>query len=490
MSTDALVCNLADVSLGDIAVVGGKNASLGEMIRHLSPLGVRVPLGFCTTAHAFRRFLKVNALDEPIAALLARLDTRSLSNLSEVSAGIRALILAAPLPDDLVEACAEAMRDAYMETGALAVRSSATAEDLPDASFAGQHDSFLNIRSREGLMAAIRRCYASLYNDRAVKYRLDHGFDHAKVAISVGVQYLVRADLGSSGVAFSVDPDSGCEQFLYVTGAWGLCETIVQGAVNPDEYYLYRPNIGSAKRSLVYRRCGEKSVMMVLETQRGSTRPVATITTPHAQSRAWTLTLPQAEQLAEWCMLIERHYGRRMDIEWACDGTTDELFIIQARPMTSHIGESHAHVLAYELNGSSTVLCEGDAVGRGIVSGPVRVVASLADAPKVNEGDIIVARITNPDWNALLRKAVGIVTDVGGRTSHASIIARELGIPAVVGTTEATRMLADGQVVTLSCLPGQDGKVYEGALPWTVREEEPMAIPITETSAMLILADP
>ncbi|MFM8437214.1 MAG: PEP/pyruvate-binding domain-containing protein, partial [Candidatus Kapaibacterium sp.] len=229
MSTDALVCNLADVSLGDIAVVGGKNASLGEMIRHLSPLGVRVPLGFCTTAHAFRRFLKVNALDEPIAALLARLDTRSLSNLSEVSAGIRALILAGPLPDDLVEACAEAMRDAYMETGALAVRSSATAEDLPDASFAGQHDSFLNIRSRKGLMAAIRRCYASLYNDRAVKYRLDHGFDHAKVAISVGVQYLVRADLGSSGVAFSVDPDSGCEQFLYVTGAWGLCETVVQG---------------------------------------------------------------------------------------------------------------------------------------------------------------------------------------------------------------------------------------------------------------------
>lgn len=490
MLTDALVCNLADVSLDDIAIVGGKNASLGEMIRHLSPLGVRVPLGFCTTAHAFRRFLKDNDLVEPIAGLLAALDTTDLSNLSSVAGDIRNLILAAPLPDDMVRACAAAMRDAYMETGALAVRSSATAEDLPDASFAGQHDSFLNIRTHEGLMSAIRRCYASLYNDRAVKYRLDHGFDHASVAISVGVQYLVRSDLGSSGVAFSVDPDSGCEQFLYVTGAWGLCETVVQGAVNPDEYYFYKPNIGTEKRSLVYRRCGEKAVMMILETERGATRPVATITTPHGQTKAWTLTMTQAEQLARWCMLIEQHYGRTMDIEWACDGTTNELFIIQARPMTSHIGEASASTQTFTLSGTSRILCKGNAVGRRIVSGPARVITSLADAPRVNPGDIIVAHITNPDWNALLRKAVGIVTDVGGRTSHASIIARELGIPAVVGTMDATEILHDGQVITLSCLPGQEGRVYEGALEWTVREEALMKTPITETSAMLILADP
>lgn len=490
MLTDALVCNLADVSIQDIAFVGGKNASLGEMIRNLSPLGVRVPLGFCTTAHAFRRFLQHNSLAEPIAQDLSQLDTAALSNLSSIAENIRRLILAAPMPQEIVSACTTAMRELYMESVSLAVRSSATAEDLPDASFAGQHDSFLNVRSVEGVISAMRRCYASLYNDRAIKYRLDHGFDHASVAISVGVQYLVRSDMGSSGVGFSVDPDTGCEQFLYLTGAWGLCETIVQGAVNPDEFYFFKPHVGTEHRSLVYRRNGDKAVMMVLETHSGSATPVVTIPTPKAQAKAWTLTLQQAEQLARWCVMIERHYGRKMDIEWACDGMTGELFIIQARPMTSHIGESAFRTPTYSLQSSSSILCSGNAIGRGIVSGPVRVITSLADAPRVHDGDIIVARSTNPDWNALLRKAIGIVTDLGGRTSHASIIARELGIPAVVGATNATEVLKDGQTITLCCLQGQPGRIYEGALSWTVREEAMSKTPITRTAAMLILADP
>ncbi|MFN4769448.1 MAG: phosphoenolpyruvate synthase [Candidatus Kapaibacterium sp.] len=491
MHTDDLILNLADVSMEHIPQVGGKNASLGQMIHHLSPLGVRVPLGFCTTAHAFRRFLTLNNLVEPIGALLEALNATTLSNLGEVGSRIRSLVLAAPLPDELVQACTQAMREASMENVSLAVRSSATAEDLPDASFAGQHDSFLNIRSTQEVLKAIHRCYASLYNDRAIKYRIDHGFDHASVALSVGVQYLVRADVGSSGVAFSVDPDTGCDQFLYVTGTWGLCETIVQGAVNPDEYYCYKPNIGSAKRSLVYRRCGDKAEMMILQNTVGESKPVVTVATPHEKTRAWTLTQQQAEQLAQWCMLIEKHYGRRMDIEWACDGITRQMFIIQARPMTSHTGENiSAAGKTYTLQERSKLLCSGSAVGRQIVSGPARIITSLADAPRVQAGDIIVAHITNPDWNALLKKAVGIVTDLGGRTSHASIIARELGIPAVVGTLNATEVLKDGQIITLSCMQGQDGCVFEGALRWQVTTESAPHTPITQTAAMLILADP
>jgi pyruvate,water dikinase len=473
----------------DIAVVGGKNASLGELLAKLDPLGVRIPDGFAVTAQAWRAFLEHNRLAEGLAAELARLDNVTLVNLAEVGARCRALVAGGKIPDAIASEIADAYRN-LQGPGAIsvAVRSSATAEDLPTASFAGQHDSFLNVSGVDALLAAVLACYVSLFNDRAIKYRIDNGFAHMQVALSVGVQRMVRSDLGSAGVAFTLDPESGFDKVIYITSAWGLGENVVQGAVNPDEFYVFKPALAANRRSIIRRNLGSKEQKMLYAV--GSPKPIVNVPTAPEERNRYSLSEADVLTLARWCQLIETHYGLPMDIEWAKDGNTGELFIVQARPETVH-GSQHApRVREFRLLEKRVALCTGKAVGHAIASGRVCIVNSLADATKVRKGDIIVADITNPDWNAMLRKAVCIVTNKGGRTSHASIVARELGIHAVVGTGNATQVLHDGQVVTVSCAEGDVGAVYADKLRWEETTVDFAAIAPTRTQAMLILADP
>ncbi|MBA3901469.1 MAG: phosphoenolpyruvate synthase, partial [Bacteroidetes bacterium] len=369
-----------------------------------------------------------------------------------------------------------------------AVRSSATAEDLPTASFAGQHDSFLNVKGAENLLNTIHKCYVSIFNDRAIKYRIDNGFDHLKVALSVGVQRMVRADTGSAGVAFTIDPESGFKNIIYITSAWGLGENIVQGAVNPDEFYVFKPSVSNKNKSIISRKMGTKENKMVYAD--GREKDIVNIETTQKERTIFSITDKDVETLAEWCAIIEKHYQMPMDIEWAKDGNTGELFIVQARPETVHGQKKAISIKEYKLLSKAKPICTGKAVGRSIVSGRVSVVHSLADAPKVKQGDIVVADSTNPDWNTLLRKAVSIVTNKGGRTSHASIVARELGIHAVVGAVDATEKLQDGQIVTVSCIEGDEGMVYPGKLEWEEKEINMENLPVTHTKPMFILADP
>jgi pyruvate,water dikinase len=473
----------------DVALVGGKNASLGEMFSILAPAGIRVPDGFALTAEAYREFLATNGLAPQLQQCLDRLDTKTLANLAEVGAACRALLAGGKLPaalQDEILAAHEALNP--QGTLSVAVRSSATAEDLPTASFAGQHDSFLNIAGQERLLAAIQQCYVSLFNDRAIKYRIDNGFEHMQVALSVGVQRMVRADLGSAGVAFTIDPESGSDQVVYITAAWGLGENIVQGAVNPDEFYVFKPAIGKFPRSLIHRTMGAKENKMIY--QEGPGRPIVNVETSAAERATWSLEVADVETLGDWCYRIEQHYGVAMDVEWAKDGQSGELFIVQARPETVHGQQHELTVKEYTLANPPEALCRGKAVGRAIASGRACIVSSLADAAKVRDGDIIVADITNPDWNAMLRKAVSIVTNKGGRTSHASIVARELGIHAVVGTGDATVKLHDGQIITVACSDGDEGQVFDGKLEWEERTINIGSIAPTRTQPMLILADP
>ncbi|MBU1823215.1 MAG: phosphoenolpyruvate synthase, partial [Bacteroidetes bacterium] len=476
------------IDLKSLPQVGGKNASLGEMLQTLGEKGIKVPNGFAVTADAYRFFLEKNSLTKDLTNLLASLDTEDLSNLHEVGEECRTLLRDASLPPEL----REAILSAYERLGgmAVAVRSSATAEDLPTASFAGQHDSFLNILGDDALLKATHNCYVSLFNDRAIKYRIDNGFDHMDVALSVGVQRMVRSDKASAGVIFTLDPETGFQDCIYLTGAWGLGENVVQGAVNPDEYYFFKRSIDKQKTSLIYRRMGEKENTMVYNPDPAADRPIMNITTPPHLREQWILTAEEAEELARWSYTIEKHYQMPMDIEWAKDGLTGELFITQARPETVHNQQKAVSLKEYTLHAPGKPLCTGKAVGSAIVSGRVCIVDSLADAAKVQVGDVIVAEITNPDWNALLRKAVSIVTNKGGRTSHASIVARELGIIAVVGTMDATRVLQDGQIITVSCAEGDAGHVYEGELDWEEKEIPLYIGEETKTAPMYILADP
>lgn len=473
----------------DVATVGGKNASLGEMLSELSPKGIKIPDGFATTAEAFRMFLNENKLSELLEIKLKELDTVKLSNLAEVGETCRFLMSKGGFSTKMKEDFLKAYRElAKGEKISVAVRSSATAEDLPTASFAGQHDSFLNIEGEENLLDAIHRCYVSLFNDRAIKYRVDNNFDHMHVALSVGVQRMVRSDIGSAGVIFSIDPETGFENVIYITSAWGLGENVVQGAVNPDEFYAFKPSIEKGFRSLIYKKLGEKENKMVYA--KGSEKPVANIRTSQAERNAFSLELEEVETLASWSYKIEQHYGMPMDIEWAKDGLTGELFIVQARPETVHGQQSGISVKEYTLLSKAEPITKGKAVGTSIASGRVCIVKSIADSAKVKDGDIIVADITNPDWNSMLRRAVSIVTNKGGRTSHASIVARELGIHAVVGTGDATEKLQDGQIITVSCIEGDEGMIYDGKLEWSEKEINIAAIKPTKTKPMLILADP
>jgi pyruvate,water dikinase len=481
------------ITLKDLPEAGGKNASLGEMFSKLSSLGISVPDGFAITASAYKYFLKANGLEKKLTEVLSKLDRDQMSNLPEIGEACRALIAGAVMPVELTSAITDVYASFSKNQSkefSVAVRSSATAEDLPTASFAGQHESYLNITGAQSVVEACQRCYVSLFYDRAIKYREDNGFDQMQVFLSVGVQKMVRADLGCSGVAFTLDPESGFRNAIYITGTWGLGENIVQGAVGPDEFLVFKPTLEKGFDAIIRRKCGEKEKTMIYATKGIDGKSTLNLdTTPEKRSQI-VLNDTEVHKLAQWCSLIEKHYGFPMDIEWAKDGIDGQLYIVQARPETVQSQKKGSIAKSFHLKEKGKAICTGTAVGKSIVSGRACIINSLDDASKLQQGDIIIADITNPDWNALLKKAVSIVTNKGGRTSHASIIARELGIPAVVGTGNATDVIHDGQIITVSCAEAETANVYDGKLEWTEKEQDLSTVPETQTHPMLILAHP
>ena len=462
------VLSLAASGREDVGRVGGKNASLGEMIGHLDKLGIRVPDGFATTSHAFSEFLAQDGLDASIHGLLDDLDVDDTAALRRTGAQIRQMILGASLPLELREAVGAAWKQlANGEDISVAVRSSATAEDLPEASFAGQQDTLLHVTGLDNVIAGIHRIYASLYNDRAIAYRVHHQFDHRQVSLSVGVQRMVRADLACSGVMFTLDTESGFRNLVLINSSYGLGETIVQGAVNPDEFYVYKPALASGHHAIVRRNLGSKSVKMV-HADRGKER-VLTVPVPDGDRSRFSLTDEEIHSLARQAVAIEEHYGQPMDIEWGKDGKTGELFILQARPETvkSRSGET---MVRFSLKEHSEVLSTGRSIGQRVGAGIARVVASVEEMYLIEPGDVLVTDMTDPDWEPVMKRAAAIVTNRGGRTCHAAIIARELGIPAVVGCGHATRDIRDGTEVTVSCAEGDEGFVYRGRLRYEEHE--------------------
>jgi pyruvate, water dikinase len=479
------------LTLKDVPLVGGKNASLGEMIRELGPIGVQVPHGFATTAAAFRLFLSSNALEPVIAGALADLHAGKVE-LAHAGAKIRKAIVGGKWPDGVRNEILDAYRELCRIGGttelAVAVRSSATAEDLPGASFAGQQETYLNIRGEKALLDACRRCYASLYTDRAIIYRETKGFAHDAVALSVGVQHMVRSDLAGSGVMFSIDTESGYDKVVLINAAWGLGENVVQGTVEPDEYQVFKPLLEREElRPIVARRLGSKRKKMVYRAKGGETRNVPT----SAEERA-SAVLDDGEilQLARWAARIEEHYGCPMDIEWAKDGPEGEIFIVQARPETVQADVAAGTLKSYSLRKKGRLLVEGAAIGAEIATGPVCLIRSAKEIASFVEGSVLVTATTDPDWVPIMKRAKAIVTDHGGRTSHAAIVSRELGLPAIVGTEGATRVLRSGQEVTVSCAEGDRGFVYEGEADFDVEETDLDSLPKTGTKVMLNLANP
>lgn len=481
------------IDLTNLPEAGGKNASLGEMINKLKRLGIKVPEGFAITATAYKHFLQYNKIEDKLKKLLDKIDAKTLNNLSGIAKQCREIVTQATLPEDVKKAILQSYTSMVAEDKgaiAVAVRSSATAEDLPTASFAGQHDSFLNVDGEENLLLAVHKCYVSLFNERAIKYRIDNGFEHMLVALSVGVQRMVRSDKGCAGVIFTIDPESGFKNVIYITGAWGLGENVVQGAVNPDEFWVFKPSIDKNKEAIIGRKLGSKEHTMVYATDPLADSPIHNIETPVHKRSQWILNDAEVQQLARWSYDIEKHYGMPMDIEWAKDGEDNKIYIVQARPETVHSQKGYAKIKNYKLKEKGTVICRGKAVGRTIISGRACIIHSLHEANKLKQGDILVADITNPDWNALLRKVVSIVTNKGGRTSHASIVARELGIAAIVGTGNATQVIKDGQIISVVCNEGDEGQVMDGAVSFEETETDLQKIPVTKTNPMFILADP
>jgi pyruvate,water dikinase len=493
-SPTALVVPFENLRMTDVEAVGGKNASLGEMISEL-PEGVRVPTGFATTAHAFREFLKFDGLSERISAKLKSLDTEDVRALAQVGAEIRAMVEAQPFPADLQKAIADefAKLSAGNPSASFAVRSSATAEDLPDASFAGQQETFLNVVGIEEVMHKMKEVFASLYNDRAISYRVHKGFEHDVVALSAGVQRMVRSDLGAAGVMFTIDTESGFEDVVFITSSYGLGETVVQGAVNPDEFYVHKPMLKAGKKAVIRRNLGSKLIQMVFSTaqEKAATgKLVKTTDVPTEQRNRYSLTDADLEQLAHYALVIEQHYGRPMDIEWGKDGTDGQLYILQARPETVKSQAKGQAEMRYKLKGHGTVLAEGRAIGQKIGTGPVRLVHNIAEMDKVQPGDVLVTDMTDPNWEPVMKRASAIVTNRGGRTCHAAIIARELGIPAVVGCGDATERLKDGTLVTVSCSEGDTGKIYDGLLETEVTEVQRGDMPAIKTKIMMNVGNP
>lgn len=486
---NAYVLPFEQLTMRDVETVGGKNASLGEMIGALARLGVQVPGGFATTAQAYREFLAQGGLDERIRVELANLNVDDVTKLAASGARIRQWILATPFPPGLETAVTAALT--RMSSGkdiAVAVRSSATAEDLPEASFAGQQESFLNVTGTQAVLTAMHEVFASLFNDRAISYRVHQGFDHSAVALSAGVQHMVRSDLGASGVMFTLDTDSGFRDVVFITASWGLGETVVQGAVNPDEFYLYKPALRAGKHAIVRRNLGGKAVKMVYAAP-GSAERVSTVEVPQADRQRFCLSDADLVTLARQALLIEEHYGRPMDIEWARDGATGAIYILQARPETvqSRAGRT---ILRYSLKARSRVLATGRSIGQRIGAGTARVIKGAAEMARVQAGDVLVADMTDPDWEPVMKRAAAIVTNRGGRTCHAAIIARELGIPAVVGCTNATSSIREGQEVTVSCAEGDTGHVYEGLLAFERKQIELDSLPKIPLKIMMNVGNP
>jgi pyruvate,water dikinase len=490
----ALVVPFENLRMTDVEVVGGKNASLGEMISQL-PQGVRVPTGFATTAHAFREFLKFDGLDARINATLDALDTEDVRALAAAGAQIRAMVEAQPFPADLEAAirAAFASLSAGNPQASFAVRSSATAEDLPDASFAGQQETFLNVVGVDEVLHKMKEVFASLYNDRAISYRVHKGFAHADVALSAGVQRMVRSDLGAAGVMFTIDTESGFEDVVFITSSYGLGETVVQGAVNPDEFYVHKPMLRAGKRAVIRRNLGSKLIQMVFSTpeeKAAGGKLVKTVDVPTEQRNRYSLSDADVEQLAHYALVIEQHYGRPMDIEWGKDGTDGQLYILQARPETVKSQAQGKVEQRYKLKGRGAVLAEGRAIGQKIGTGPVRLVHSISEMDKVQPGDVLVTDMTDPNWEPVMKRASAIVTNRGGRTCHAAIIARELGIPAVVGCGHATEQLRDGTLVTVSCAEGDTGYIYDGLLDTEVTEVRRGTMPDIPTKIMMNVGNP
>ena len=480
--------------MSDVEVVGGKNASLGEMISQL-PDGVKVPGGFATTAHAFREFLKFQGLDDRIAAVLDALDTEDVRALALAGAQIRAMVEAQPFPAALEQAIREAF--ARLRSGnaqaSFAVRSSATAEDLPDASFAGQQETFLNVVSIDDVLHKIREVFASLYNDRAISYRVHKGFAHAGVALSAGIQRMVRSDIGAAGVMFTIDTESGFADVVFITSSYGLGETVVQGAVNPDEFYVHKPILRAGKRAIIRRSLGSKLLQMEFTSaaeQAAGAKLVKTTDVPTELRNRYSLSDADVEQLARYALVIEEHYGRPMDIEWGKDGIDGALYILQARPETVKSQATNTVEYRYKLKGTSTVLAEGRAIGQKIGTGPVRIVHHISDMDTVQPGDVLVTDMTDPNWEPVMKRASAIVTNRGGRTCHAAIIARELGIPAVVGCGDATERLTEGTLVTVSCAQGDTGFVYDGLLETEVSETQRGEMPDIAIKIMMNVGNP
>ena len=493
-SPTALVVPFENLRMTDVEAVGGKNASLGEMISQL-PQGVRVPTGFATTAHAFREFLAYDGLADKISAKLKSLDTEDVRALAQVGAEIRAMVEAQPFPADLQKAIADefAKLSAGNPNASFAVRSSATAEDLPDASFAGQQETFLNVVGIDEVMHKMKEVFASLYNDRAISYRVHKGFAHDVVALSAGVQRMVRSDLGAAGVMFTIDTESGFEEVVFITSSYGLGETVVQGAVNPDEFYVHKPMLKAGKSALIRRNLGSKLIQMVFsspEEKAASGKLVKTTDVAPELRNRYSLTDTEVQELAKYALVIEQHYGRPMDIEWGKDGTDGQLYILQARPETVKSQSKGQAELRYKLKGTGNVLAEGRAIGQKIGTGPVRLVSDISQMDQVQPGDVLVTDMTDPNWEPVMKRASAIVTNRGGRTCHAAIIARELGIPAVVGCGDATARLKDGTLVTVSCSEGDTGKIYDGLIETEVTEVTRGEMPEIKTKIMMNVGNP
>ena len=477
----------------DVDSVGGKNASLGEMISQLSGAGVRVPGGFATTAEAFRDFLKASGLDKRIADRLSTLNPEDVRELATVGAQIRQWVVQAPFSPEFEKA----IRDAFAKLdadgkGSFAVRSSATAEDLPDASFAGQQETFLNVVGIDDVLDKIRHVFASLYNDRAISYRVHKGYEHAGVALSAGIQRMVRSDKGSAGVMFTIDTESGFEDVVFITSSYGLGETVVQGAVNPDEFYVFKPSLAQGHYPIVSRRIGSKLIKMEFNAEhKPGEDAVRTVDVPVSERNRYSLTDDEVCELARYAVTIEKHYGRPMDVEWGRDGVDGKLYILQARPETVKSQQAASDVQQrYRLKATGEVIITGRAIGQKIGSGPVRIVADVSEMDKVQPGDVLVTDMTDPNWEPVMKRASAIVTNRGGRTCHAAIIARELGIPAVVGTGEGTSLLNEGQSVTVSCAEGDEGRIYDGLIETEVEEVRRGEMPALDLKIMMNVGNP
>ncbi|WP_027672917.1 phosphoenolpyruvate synthase [Rheinheimera baltica] len=482
-----------NLGMHDVDRVGGKNASLGEMISNLANAGVQVPGGFATTAYAFNQFLEQSGVNERIYQLLDGLDVDDVTALAKAGKQIRQWVIDTPFQPELEQAIRNAYQQLHPDTShdvSFAVRSSATAEDMPDASFAGQQETFLNVRGYDAVIVAIKHVFASLFNDRAISYRVHQGYDHRGVALSAGVQKMVRSDLASSGVMFSIDTESGFEEVVFITSSYGLGEMVVQGAVNPDEFYVHKPTLAAGRPAVVKRNLGSKKVEMVYSSEQGHGKQVKIVDIDTARSHKFSLTDAEVEELAKQAVIIAQHYGRAMDIEWAKDGNDGKLYIVQARPETVKSREDSNSMERFQLQGSAPVLVEGRAIGQRIGSGTAKVLRGIEQMDQIQPGDVLVTDMTDPDWEPIMKRASAIVTNRGGRTCHAAIIARELGIPAVVGCGDATSKIITGQQVTVSCAEGDTGFIYDGKLDYKIVSSRVDKMPKLDLKIMMNVGNP